>query len=154
MEKWAILTTFLIVLVSILSLTKPNIGRILLGLCYLVIITLLIFDRITLFFSYPESTTQGVENSSYAVMAVVFIAYSLLTALIVIMMALLILHKHKKVKIGLIGSSIFLLILLLGGTLVIPFSMLIVIQVYLSFRDFDKSFFENIRTLINNKKLG
>lgn len=147
MEKWSTLSIILITLVTGLSLIKPNFGRILLGLSYLVLIALMITDRVILFFSYPDSTTTN-ENSLLTLMAILFIGYSLLTAVFIILMAIFILGKHKKVKIGLIGSAIFLLSLMGSGLLIIPFGILIAVQMYLAFKDFDKSFLEDVRNTI------
>lgn len=148
MEKWSTLSIILITLVTGLSLIKPNFGRILLGLSYLVLIALMITDRVILFFSYPDSTTTTNENSLLTLMAILFIGYSLLTAVFIILMAIFILGKHKKVKIGLIGSAIFLLSLMGSGLLIIPFGILIAVQMYLAFKDFDKSFLEDVRNTI------
>lgn len=147
MEKWSTLSIIQITLVTGLSLIKPNFGRILLGLSYLVLIALMITDRVILFFSYPDSTTTN-ENSLLTLMAILFIGYSLLTAVFIILMAIFILGKHKKVKIGLIGSAIFLLSLMGSGLLIIPFGILIAVQMYLAFKDFDKSFLEDVRNTI------
>jgi hypothetical protein len=61
-------------------------------------------------------------------------------------MGLLILHKGKSVKIGLIGTIVFLIGIAPTSFLQIPWLGLIIGEAYLLTKEFDTSFLEMIRS--------
>ena len=67
-------------------------------------------------------------------------------------MGLLILNKHKYVKYGLIGTTIFLILLTPFGYIQIPWLGIAAIQLYLLKKDFDKTFIEIIGSLFRQVK--
>lgn len=60
-------------------------------------------------------------------------------------MGLLLLGKHKSVKIGLIGASLFLVFITPFGVIQIPWLGIAAVQLYLLRKDFNLSFIDLIR---------
>ena len=136
-------------IVILLCILKPNIGRIFLGIFYLIMaIGINIVNAIT----NPQSTIQMGEASLLKFYRTIFSEivskapefFILVIALFQITMGLLILNKHKKVKLGLIGTSIFLILITPFGYIQIPWLGIAAIQLYLLRKDFDKTFIEII----------
>lgn len=149
MDEKIIWSIAFVLIVIILCIAKPNIGRIFLGIFYLVMaIGINMVNAIT----NPQSTVQMGESSLLDFYKTIFsdivakapVFFILLIALFQITMGLLILNKHKNVKIGLIGTSIFLLFITPFGYIQIPWLGIAAIQLYLLRRDFDKTFIEII----------
>ena len=146
-----------VLFVIILCIVKPNIGRIFLGLFYLV---MAIGINIVNAIANPQSTVQMGEASLFAFYRTFFTdvvstspaLFILLVALFEIMMGLLILNKHKKVKLGFIGTSIFLLLITPFGYIQIPWLGIVAIQLYLMTKDFNKTFIEIIGSLFRRDK--
>lgn len=135
--------------VIILCIVKPNAGRIFLGIFYLIMaIGINIVNAIT----NPQSTIQMGEDSLIGFYRTIFsdivskapVFFILVIALFQITMGLLILNKHRKVKLGLIGTSIFLILITPFGYIQLPWLGIAAIQLYLLRNDFDKTFIEII----------
>jgi hypothetical protein len=73
-------------------------------------------------------------------------------AIFEIAMGLLILNKHLKVKLGLIGTSIFLFLITPFGFIQLPWLGIALIQLYLLRKDFDKTLFESIKPFFTKSK--
>lgn len=138
-----------VLLVILLCIIKPNAGRIFLGIFYLVMaIGINMVNAIT----NPQSTLQMGEDSLFGFYRTFFsevvskapVLFILIVALFQITMGLLILNKHQKVKLGLIGTSIFLLLITPFGNIQLPWLGIAAIQLYLLGKDFDKTFPEII----------
>jgi hypothetical protein len=103
-------------------------------------------------FTDPLSTVQMGEASLLGFYRTMFseviskapAIFILFVALFQITMGLLILNKHKRVKLGLIGTSLFLVLITPFGYIQIPWLGIAAVQLYLLRLDFDKSFIEII----------
>ncbi len=108
----------------------------------------------------PQSTVQMGEASLIEFYRTIFsevvsknpVLFILLIVLFQITMGLLILNKHKYVKYGLIGTTIFLILLTPFGYIQIPWLGIAAIQLYLLKKDFDKTFIEIIGSLFRQVK--
>jgi len=149
MDEKIIWSIGFVLIVIIVCIVKPNIGRIFLGVFYLIMaIGINLVNAIT----NPLSTVQMGENSLLKFYRIIFSEivarapefFILIIALFEIVMGLLILNKHKKVKLGLIGTSIFLILITPFGYIQIPWLGIAAIQLYLLRKDFDKTFIEII----------
>ncbi len=149
MDEKIIWSIGFVLIVIFLCIVKPNIGRIFLGIFYLIMaIGINMVNAIT----NPQSTVQMGEASLLDFYKTIFseivakapVFFILLIALFQIIMALLILNKHKNVKLGLIGTSIFLLLITPFGYIQIPWLGIAAIQLYLLRKDFDKTLIEII----------
>ena len=146
-----------VLIVIILCIAKPNIGRIFLGIFYLI---MAIGINIVNAFTNPQSTIQMGEASLFNFYRSFFsdvvskapVLFILIVALFEIIMGLLILNKHQKVKLGLIGTSIFLFVIAPFGYIQIPWLGIALIQLYLLRRNFDKTFFEIISSAFRGNK--
>ncbi len=142
--------------VVILCLAKPNIGRIFLGFFYLIMATAI---NLVNAFTDPAPTVQMGEASFIAVYRTIFsdivskapVLFILIVAVFQLIMGLLILSKHRKVKLGLIGTSVFLILITPFGYIQFPWLGIAAIQFYLLKYDFDKSFFEILAKGIGKK---
>lgn len=149
MDEKIIWSIGFVLIVILLCILKPNIGRIFLGIFYLIMaIGINLVNAIT----NPLSTVQMGEASLLKFYRVIFSEivsrapefFIIVIALFEIIMGLLILNKHKKVKLGLIGTSIFLILITPFGYIQIPWLGIAAIQLYLLRKDFDKTFIEII----------
>jgi hypothetical protein len=125
MDEKIIWSIGFVLIVIILCIVKPNIGRIFLGIFYLIMaIGINLVNAIT----NPQTTVQMGEASLFEFYRTIFsnivskapVFFILVIALFQISMGVLILNKHKKVKIGLIGTSIFLFLITPFGYIQIP----------------------------------
>ncbi|HNS18525.1 MAG TPA: hypothetical protein PKI34_11970 [Bacteroidales bacterium] len=146
-----------VLFVIILCIVKPNIGRIFLGIFYLIMaIGINIVNAIT----DPQSTVQMGEASLIGFYRILFsevvskvpVLFILAIALFQITMGLLILNKHKYVKYGLVGTSIFLILITPFGHIQIPWLGIAAIQLYLLTKDFDKTFIEIVGSVFRRDK--
>ena len=143
-----------VLLVILLCVAKPNIGRIFLGIFYLI---MAIGINIVNAFTNPLSTVQMGEASLldfYKTFFSVVVSkapalFILAVAMFQIVMALLILNKNQKVKLGLIGTTIFLIFITPFGVIQIPWLGIAAVQFYLLSKNFDKTFFEIIDSALH-----
>ncbi|HNW69617.1 MAG TPA: hypothetical protein PKI01_04385 [Bacteroidales bacterium] len=146
-----------VVIVMVLCILRPNAGRIFLGIFYLI---MAIGINLVNAFIDPQSTVQMGENSLIGFYRTIFteivskapVVFIILIALFEITMGLLILNKHKKVKFGLIGTTVFLILITPFGYIQLPWLGLAAIQLYLLRKDYDKTLIEIIRTALHRKK--
>ncbi len=135
--------------VVILCFAKPNAGRIFLGLFFLVM-ALGVNGSFT--FGNPQAYVDYAEgalipfyrNLVVPVVSLSPFLFDLLLMAFEITMGLLLLHKHKSVKIGLIGTMLFLAGMAPLDWLQLPWLGLIVAEAYLFKFNFDRSFIEMI----------
>lgn len=158
MDEKIIWSIGFVLIVIILCVLKPNIGRIFLGIFYLIMaIGINMFNAIT----DPHSTVQMGEASLLDFYKTIFseviakapVLFILLIALFQITMGLLILNKHRNVKLGLIGTTIFLILITPFGYIQIPWLGIAAVQLYLLRKDFDKTLIEIITDSIRRRKL-
>lgn len=157
MDQKIIWSIVFVLIVMILCYVRPNIGRIFLGIFYLIMaIGINIVNAIT----NPQATVQMGEASLLGFYRTIFSEvvskapslFILAIALFEIIMGLLILNKNQWVKYGLIGTTIFLIMITPFGYIQIPWLGIALIQVYLLRKDFDKTFVEIIRTAFHKVK--
>ena len=135
--------------VVVLCFAKPNAGRIFLGLFFLVM-ALGVNGSFT--FGNPQAYVDYAEgalipfyrNLVVPVVSISPFLFGLLLMAFEITMGLLLLHKHKSVKIGLIGTMLFLAGMAPLDWLQLPWLGLIVAEAYLFKFNFDRSFIEMI----------
>ena len=142
--------------VVILCLRKPNAGRIFLGIFFLIM-------AIGVNGAFTISNPQGyIEYASGALiplyrdiaLAVVElnpVVFGLLLIIYEIAMGLSLLHKGKSVRIGLIGTILFLVGISPLSYLQIPWLGLIIGEVYLLTQDFDSSLIEIVRSKLGRR---
>jgi hypothetical protein len=145
-----IISSVFVLAVIILYLTKPNAGRIFLGFFFL-------FMAIGVNGSFTFTNPQAyIEYAKGALMplyrelalSIVGLSLTLFGLLLIsfeIIMGLLILHKQKSVKIGLIGTIIFLSVIAPVSLVQIPWLGLIVAEAYLLTKEFDTPFLATIQ---------
>ena len=144
-----LVSTIFVFAVVVLCFAQPNAGRIFLGLFFLVM-ALGVNGSFT--FGNPQAYVDYAEGAlipSYRNLVVPVVSLSpflfgLLLMAFEITMGLLLLHKHKSVKIGLIGTMLFLAGMAPLDWLQFPWLGLIVAEAYLYKFNFDRSFIEMI----------
>lgn len=144
-----LVSTIFVFAVVVLCFAKPNAGRIFLGLFFLVM-ALGVNGSFT--FGNPQAYVDYAEgaliplyrNLVVSVVRVSPFLFGLLVMAFEITMGLLLLHKHKSVKIGLIGTMLFLAGMAPLDWLQLPWLGLIVAEAYLFKFDFNRSFIEMI----------
>lgn len=149
MDEKIIWSIGFVLMVVVLCIVKPNIGRIFLGIFYLI---MAIGINVVNAFTNPQSTVQMGEESLLGFYRILFseivakspAIFILAIAFYQIVMALLILNKHKNVKLGLIGTTVFLILITPFGYIQIPWLGIAAIQLYLLRKDFDQTFIETI----------
>jgi hypothetical protein len=146
-----------VLVVMILCYVKPNYGRIFLGIFYLI---MAIGVNMVNAIINPQTTVQMGEASLLGFYRTIFsevvskapALFILAIAIFELVMGLLILNKHKRVKIGLVGTTIFLLLITPFGYIQIPWLGIALIQIYLLRKDFDKTFIEIVKSAIHKVK--
>jgi hypothetical protein len=142
--------------VVILCLTKPNAGRIFLGILFLV---MAIGVNGSFTFSNPQAYVEYASGAliplyrdiALAVVKLNPVVFGLLLIIYEIAMGLLLLHKEKSVRIGLIGTIIFLVGIAPLSFLQIPWLGLIIGEVYLLKKQFSTTFMETILTKLGRR---
>lgn len=130
--------------VIILCFVKPNAGRMFLGFFYLAM-ALGVNGYFT--FGNPQAYldyTQGALIPFYARLTTTIVSinpvlFGLLVMAFEITMALLILYKQQAVKIGLIGTMLFLIGMAPLSWLQMPWLGLIIGELFLTRREFNRS---------------
>lgn len=157
MDEKIIWSIGFVLAVMILCYVKPNIGRLFLGFFYLI---MALGVNTVLAFTDPHSIVQMGEGSLIELYRLFFsnvvslspVPFILIVAIYEIAMGLLILNKHLKVKLGLIGTTIFLFLITPFGFIQLPWLGIALIQLYLLRKDFDKTLFESIKPIFTKSK--
>lgn len=144
-----LVSSIFVLAVVVLCFAKPNAGRIFLGLFFLAM-ALGVNGSFT--FGNPQAYVDyanGALIPFYRTITVSAISISpflfgLLLMAFEITMGLLLLHKHKSVKIGLLGTMLFLAGMAPLDWVQLPWLGLIVAEAFLFKFDFDRSFIEMI----------
>lgn len=152
-----IVSSVFILAVVILCLIKPNAGRIFLGLFFLVM-------AIGVNGSFTFSNPQGyVEYASGALIPLYRdialtivdlnpVLFGLMLMAFEIAMALLLLHRRKSVRIGLIGTIVFLIGIAPLSLVQIPWLGLIVGESYLLTKESDSTFLDIIKSKLRPRQ--
>ena len=142
--------------VIVLCLAKPGVGRIFLGFFYL---AMAIGVNIVTVLTNPQSYVEMGKDSFIPLYRELFTrVVTLNPALFVlpitafqIAMALLILSKQHYVKIGLIGTMVFVIAITPLGTIQLPWLGMVLAQAYLLTKEFDTTFLEIVRSRLRPK---
>jgi hypothetical protein len=151
------ISSIFILIVIILCFVKPNAGRIFLGFFFLI---MAIGVNGSFTFTNPQAYVEyasGALIPLYRDIAVTIVewnpvVFGLLLMAFEIAMGLLLLHKGISVKIGLIGTMIFLIGIAPLSTMQIPWLGLIIAEAYLLTKDFDHTFIEILRSKLSSPR--
>ena len=152
-----IVSSVFVLAVVILCLVKPNAGRIFLGLFYLV---MAIGVNGSFTFTNPQAYVEyasGALIPLYRDIALTIVElnpvlFGLLLMAFEIAMGLLLLHKQKSVRIGLIGTIVFLIGIAPLSFVQIPWLGLIVGEAYLLTKEFDTTLLEMIQSRLRPRQ--
>lgn len=146
---------FFLVMIAI-SLKKPNVGRIVLGIFFL-IMAIGVNGSITLI--NPQlyvNYGQDALISLYRELCLNIIAlnpfnFGLLLIIYETTIGLLMLHKGTPVKVGMVGAILFLIAISPVSIIQIPWLGLAISPAYLLTKDFETTFWDIIRFKYSNK---
>lgn len=144
-----IISSLFVLAVVVLCLLKPNAGRIFLGLFFLAM-ALGVNGSFT--FGNPQAYldyANGTLIPFYRLLAIRVVTISpvifgILLMVFEISMGFLLLHKKQAVRVGLIGTMIFIIGIAPMSWMQIPWLGLLVGQGFLLTKDFDQSVLEKI----------
>jgi len=145
-----IVSSAVVLAVVSLCLVKPNAGRIFLGLFFLAM-AIGVNGSVTL--TNPQGYVDYASGAlipfyrdiALAVVEWNPVLFGVLLMAFEIVMGLLLLHKHRAVKVGLVGTMLFVAGIAPLSTVQIPWLGLLIGQAYLLTKDFDTTFLETIR---------
>ena len=151
-----IVSSLFVLAVTILCLTKPNAGRIFLGLFFLV---MAVGVNGSFTFGDPEAYVDYASGAlipiyreiALTVVELNPVGFGLLLMAFEIAMGLLLLHKRKSVRIGLIGTMVFLIGIAPLSFVQIPWLGLIIGEAYLLTKVFDTTLLETLRSKLRPK---
>lgn len=143
--------------VVMLCLNRPDAGRSFLGIFFL-IMAIAVNGSIT--FSNPQAYIDyagGAMIPFYRDIALTVVEFNPLIFGVLLMafeiaMGLALLHKGRSVKIGLIGTMAFLVVIAPLSLLQIPWLGLLIGQAYLLSQNFDTAFVEVLRSRLGRNK--
>ena len=149
--NYIIIGVILVLPVVILCLVRPNAGRIFLGFFYL---AMGIGVNLPLGLTNPQMYVEMGKDALIPLYRELFVqVVALNPALFVlpiaafqIAMGLLILNKQRYVKIGLIGTIIFVIAITPLGIHQLPWLGLPLVQAFLLRKEFDRTFLEVLRS--------
>jgi len=151
-----IVSSVFVLAVIILCLIKPNAGRIFLGL-FFIIMAIGVNGSFT--FTNPQAYVEYASEALiplYQDIALTIVElnpmlFGLLLMVFEITMGLLLLHKGKSVRIGLIGTMVFLIGIAPLSFVQIPWVGLIIGEAYLLTKEFDTTFLEIIQSKLRTR---
>ena len=151
-----IVSSVFVLAVIILCLIKPNAGRIFLGPFFLV---MAIGVNGSFTFTNPQAYVEYASEALiplYRDIALTIVElnpmlFGLLLMVFEITMGLLLLHKGKSVRIGLIGTMVFLIGIAPLSFVQIPWVGLIIGEAYLLTKEFDTTFLEIIQSKLRTR---
>jgi hypothetical protein len=140
-------------------LVKPNAGRIFLGFFYLL---MAIGVNGSFTFTSPQAYMEYASGAliplyrdiALTVVELNVVLFGSLLIAFEIIMGLLLLHKGKFVKIGLVGTMVFLVGIAPLSYVQFPWLGLIIGEAYLLTKDFETSFLETIRSKLRRRGSG
>jgi hypothetical protein len=152
-----IVSSVFVLAVVILCLVKPNAGRVFLGLFFL---AMAIGVNGSFTFTNPQAYVEyasGALIPLYRDIALTIVElnpvlFGLLLMAFEIAMGLLLLHKQKSVRIGLIGTIVFLIGIAPLSFVQIPWLGLIIGEAYLLTKEFDSTFLEAVRSKLRPRQ--
>jgi hypothetical protein len=140
----------------LLCFARPNAGRIFLGFFFLVMALgvngSFTFGNPQAYLDYAGGALIPLYSKvAVAVISISPVAFGILLMIFEISMGVLMLHKHKSVKIGLAGTILFLAGMAPLSWLQVPWLGLIVAEAYLFRHEFDRSVLEMIAAKFNSE---
>ena len=146
-----IVSSIFVLGVVILCFFKPKIGRIFLGFFYIflgiIVHGIFIIKNPESYINFGNSASiQLYRELTTHLIALNPVVFGFLLMVFEVIMGLLILNKNTLIKIGLIGTIIFLLALIPMGKIQLIWLGLIVGQMYLFKRDFNTTFYSIIQS--------
>jgi hypothetical protein len=144
-----LVSSIFILAVVVFCFLKPNAGRIFLGFFFLAM-ALGVNGSFT--FSNPQAYIDYANGAliplyrtiTVSVISVSPFLFGILLMAFEIAMGLLLLHKQKSVKLGLLGTMLFLAGMAPLDWVQLPWLGLIISEIYLFRQDFDRSFLEMV----------
>jgi hypothetical protein len=145
-----LISSVFVLFVIVLCFAKPNAGRIFLGFFFLVMALgvngSFTFSNPQAYLDYAnEALVPFYRSLTLSIIGISPFLFGLLLMAFEITMGLLILHKRKSVKVGLIGTMLFLAGMSPLGWLQLPWLGLIVAEIHLFRQEFNRSFWEIVR---------
>ena len=145
-----LISSVFVLAVVVLCLAKPNAGRIFLGFFFL---AMALGINGSFILNNPQAYLDYVGGAwvplyrdlAVSVVSISPVAFGLALMAFEIAMGLLLLHKKRSVKLGLIGTMVFLVSMLPLSWVQIPWLGLIIAEIYLFRREFDRSFLDILR---------
>ena len=140
----------------VLCLIKPNAGRIFLGLFFLTMAL-----GVNGFFTFTNP--QGYVDYAAGALIPIYrdlalnivelspVGFGLLLMAYEVTMGLLLLHKHRSVKLGLIGTMVFLVGIAPLSYIQFPWLGLLFGQAYLLTKEFETSVLETLQTKLGSR---
>ena len=152
-----IISSVFVLAVVILCFTRPNAGRIFLGIFFLV---MAIGVNGAFTFGNPQAYADYASGAlvplyrdlALTVVNINPVLFGLLLMAYEITMGLLLLHKGVAVKIGLVGTMVFLIGIAPLSPLQFPWLGLLIGQVYLLTVDFDTKFLDAVRSRLRARR--
>lgn len=154
-----LVSSLFILTVVILCLTKPNAGRIFLGIFFLIMAIgvngSFTFANPQAYLDYAsEALIPLYRDVTLAVVELNPVLFGLALMAFEIAVGLLLLHKGRSVKIGLIGTMVFLIGIAPLSYVQIPWLGLIIGEAYLVTKEFDTTFLETIQSKLRSQQSG
>ena len=151
-----VVSSVFVVAVVILCLIKPNAGRIFLGLFFLAMALgvngFFTFTNPRGYVDYAgDALIPFYRDLAVTVTELSPVGFGLLLMAFEITMGLLLLHKHRSVRYGLIGTMVFLIGIAPLGFIQFPWLGLLIGQAYLLTKDFETSFLEILQTRLSSR---
>lgn len=149
-----LISSAFVLAVILLCFTKPNAGRIFLGLFFLVMALgvngFFTFGNPQAYLDYAEGALIPLyRDLTVPVISISPVAFGILLMAFEISMGLLILHKQNSVKLGLAGTMLFLIGMAPLSWLQVPWLGLIVAEAYLFRCAFDRSLLDILSMKLN-----
>ena len=151
-----IVSTLFVLAVVIFCLVKPNAGRIFLGFFFLVMALgvngYFTFGNPQAYLDYAGGALIPIyRNLAVGIVQINPVAFGILLMIFEISMGLLLLHKNKKVKIGLIGTMLFVSGIAPLSWMQVPWLGLLIAQGFLLTKEFEHSVLEKILSILKIK---
>jgi len=152
-----IISSIFVLGVVVLCLTKPNAGRIFLGVFFLVM-ALGVNGSFT--FANPQGYVDYASDALIPIYKDIALSivklnpflFGLLLMVFEITMGLLLLQKGRAVRIGLVGTMMFLIGISPLSILQLPWLGLLVAQIFLLTKEFDTTFLESVQSKLRQGK--
>jgi len=153
-----LISTVFVFAVVILCVKRPNAGRIFLGIFFLVMAIavngIVTFTHSQAYVEYADGAMIPLyRDIALAVVKLNPVVFGIFLMIFEIAMGLLLLYKKRSVKIGLIGTMLFLIAIAPLSFLQMPWLGLIIGEAYILPKEFETSFMEMLHPKLGNNQL-